>query len=301
MSDIKKLPVFDSLGEILSGVTRHYFQLLVVAWPAVIIILAAVLISSWQDYDAGVFSAYVANNGAPDFEAILAAQQKLKTVDAEILSWACQLLLLFASAVAAVRWHRFVLLGEGANGFGGVNVMRKEDGTYIWTTLKIFGVMFLAILAFAIVGTVLAVLKLPPAVYAVLAIPGLVIFFSLYLSLIRLSLALPDAALGQGGRVSDMYKASAGNSWRLLGLALLIGLVIATATIVIAFVVVKLAGALGLSFATSPALLVVGALLYMGVYLYFIMASVTMLSVAYREIIGLPPAPIMPSEPVSSF
>lgn len=291
MSDTRKLPVFASLGEVLSGVTRHYFQLLAVAWPAVIIILASAFILGWQYYEAGVFQAYVSNNGGPDLAAILAAQEKLAAPEVQALSWTAQLGLMLASAVAAVRWHRFVLFGEGANGFGGIKLLRKEDGLYIWTTIKVLALMFVALLAFIFLVMTVAAMKLPETANLALGLIAFIVAFWAYLVIFRLMLALPDASVGKGGRVFAVFRESAGNSWRLLGLALLVGLSMIAIMAVIALVIGLIVNVLGVGFTTSPAALAVAAAAYLGIYLYFLMAQITMLSVAYREIIGLPSAP----------
>jgi len=290
MSDTKKLPVFASLGEVLSGVTRHYVQLLVVAWPAVIIILASAFVLGWQYYEAGVFQAYVSDNGGPDLAAILAAQQKLEASEAQVLIWIAQFGLMLASAVAAVRWHRFVLFGEGANGFGGIKLLRKEDGLYIWATIKMLGVMLVAIAVVVALIMLIGMLKPRGVLATILAIPTMIFVIWLYLGFLRIMLALPDASVGQGGRVFAVFRASAGNGWRLLGLAMLVGLSMIAIMFAIALVIGLVVKVLGLGLTTSPAALAVAAIVYLGIYLYFLMAQITMLSVAYREIIGLPAA-----------
>lgn len=288
MLDTRKLPVFASLGEVLSGVTRHYFQLLVVAWPAVVFILGAAFALGWQYYEAGVFQAYVSNDGGPDMDAILAAQLRLSAPEAQAVSWIAQLVLILASAVAAVRWHRFVLLGEGANGFGNIKLIRREDGAYLWATFKLIVLFAVAIVALVILVTSVATLKLPVEVNLLLGFVVFVVAFWGYLTIFRFMLALPDASLGQGGRVFAMFGASAGNSWRLFALILLVGLSIFAFAFVVAVVLGLAVKAFGIEMAASPAAVAVAAIVYLAAYLYFLMAQITMLSVAYREIIGLP-------------
>jgi hypothetical protein len=94
-------------------------------------------------------------------------------------------------------------------------------------------------------------------------------------------IALPDAALGQGGRVMEAFRRTRGNSWRLLG-AFLILLVTAAILMVIAGLVLGALSGIGLVGT------VIGDILYAGVYLFSLMVQITMLSVAYREIVGMP-------------
>lgn len=54
---MKKLPVFQSVREVLSGVTRHYFQLLTAAWPAILVLIAASSVTVWNYYASGYFEA----------------------------------------------------------------------------------------------------------------------------------------------------------------------------------------------------------------------------------------------------
>ncbi|MES1990151.1 MAG: hypothetical protein V4441_04260 [Pseudomonadota bacterium] len=294
MSDSRKLPVFTSVGEVLSGVTRHYFQLLMVAWPALLIITFGVFVIGWQYYNVGLFSAYTADNGGPDVEAIMAAEAKLQTSTNMVFGSVMQLALAVASAVAAVRWHRFVLLGEGTGGVGGVQPLRREDGSYVWATIKIFVVLVLLILAFASVLVGIASLRLPDAAMSILGLVSVIAFFWLYLAFFRMMLALPDAALGQGGRLGDMYKASTGNGWRLLGFGFLLCLAVITIVALVAALFAAIFTTLGVKVSTSPIALSLIAVAYIAVYLFFLMTQITMLSVAYREIIGLPPVPSRP-------
>lgn len=50
---MRKLPVFRSVGEVFSGVTRHYLQLILAAWPAVILIAVGAVLYVWAYREAG--------------------------------------------------------------------------------------------------------------------------------------------------------------------------------------------------------------------------------------------------------
>jgi len=290
---MKKLPVFRSVGEVFRGVTRHYFQLLLAAWPAVVFLVAVQLLAGWGLAALG----YTA-------ESLTAAQMSAGGTREQFIEWIARVwpallviaavlaLFLLAGAVAAVRWHRFVLFGEGAGGAGAaVRALRAEDGSYIWTAIRIWAIVILAVLA---VGTLILLLATGPLV--LFAIP--IIFIGAIwanVAFLRMSLALPDAAIGRGGRIKLVFSASAGNGMRLFGFAILLGLVCLIPLLAMSviegvfqlFVVQR-----GVA-DTWPASLVV-ATLNGAIYLYFIMLQITMLSVAYREIVGLPQADAAP-------
>lgn len=295
---MRKLPVFATLGEVLSGVTRHYFQLLAASWPAVLVLLTAFSVYLWQLNSVGYFAALTANEGKPDLVALEAAGLALASGSNALIFYSAEIVLIVASAVAAVRWHRLVLLGEGTNGEGGVVVLRKEDGTYLLTLLKIILLVVLVVLVIGALIALTAMLKSVP-LYGLILIVMVVSLFILYFwligALLRLSLALPDASIGAGGRVFAVYKASAGNTMRLVGLTFLLGFVtlIGFAVIMVGWGAVT-GVALGAGASASLAVMGAGAVIGLAAYLYFLMAQVTMLSVAYREIIGLPGRELSP-------
>jgi hypothetical protein len=102
--------------------------------------------------------------------------------------------------------------------------------------------------------------------------------------LLRLMLALPDAAIGQPGKVIGIFPASQGNTWRMVGYGVLIGLIYTA----ILFGLVLILGLLGAVIGGGAiAVLLLGAV-GLAAYFYFLMLQITMLSVAYREIVGLP-------------
>lgn len=281
---MRKLPVFASVGEVLSGVTRHYFQLLFAAWPAVLVLLAAAGLLVWVYDSIGYFAAFTANDGGPDLAAIAAAAELINAGGNVWKVYGAQLLMALASAVAAVRWHRLVLLGEGANGDGGVIGLRREDGTYLFALLKI-----VLLAACGLVLFIPATLLLAMTDSVAIKIAASFLFPFLYFMAIgmwlRLSLALPDASVGAGGRVFAVFRASSGNTWRMLGVSLLLALI----AIIVIIAIFALVGAAGFaSVSSSPAILAATVVIYLAVYLYFLMTQITMLSVAYREIVGLP-------------
>lgn len=285
---MRKLPVFAALGEVLSGVTRHYFQLLVAAWPAVLVLLAAGGVVAWLYYSVGYFAAFAADEGKPDLAALEAAAIALTTGNNRWISYGAQILLAVASAVAAVRWHRLVLLGEGANGEGGVVPLRREDGIYLFALLKIVLLCICGMILFSVIALAMSM----TGSKALNVVIGLILVFFYFLAfglLMRLMLALPDASVGAGGRVFATFRASEGNTWRLVGFVMLLGFLTSTALVVAIFAIGAAANAAGItSVSGSPVFIALSVIVGLAIYLYFVMAQVTMLSVAYREIVGLP-------------
>ncbi|MCE9651058.1 MAG: hypothetical protein K8R18_15675 [Parvibaculum sp.] len=291
---MNRLPVFRSVGEVFSGVTRHYFQLLFVSWPAVLVTVAAGGLIGSMYRSAGYVAAMTANNGKPDLEAMLAAQARLYSGTGGLLLLAAFLVLVLASSVAAVRWHRLVLLGEGAGSASPVRFLRAEDGRYIWTYIKVFLLLAGLVMVFGIVLASLSVLKTRGNVSSqgplmLIVVPVALFFYFWVLTVyMRASLALPDAAVGMGGRVGAVFKASSGNGVRLVGYVLLIALALMVVTGVAMFGLGVVAAVLAKFDARIS--LAIGLIAYVGLYMYFLMIGITMLSVAYREIVGLPDA-----------
>lgn len=294
---MRKLPVFRSVGEVFAGVTRHYFQLLFVAWPAVVLLLAGTAAFYWVLYQAGLYGLTGMEQTAGAPEDVLERYREAFAAYSIVAIVAVVLAMVLAQAIAAVRWHRFVLLGEGAS-----VPFRREDVQYVWTTLKIlfFWFLFLIVLS-AVVGVIAAIVIFAGAVLfgdnapslavlgpaGIVLLPLVVVLHVFMLGIVmRLMLALPDAALGGGKGVLGTFAATSGNTWRISGFALLIYL-----PVFILFAVVEGVTALAL---TSAADLIgsiaamASAFISLALYLYFMMTQVTMLSVAYREIVGLP-------------
>ncbi len=286
---MRKLRVFRSVGEVFSGVTRHYFQLLVAAWPALVFVAIGVGLYVWFFYRAGIGDVFAKmGDGSPTTEIMQAYM--LASSSLEPGYYAAMLLIFIATAVAAVRWHRFVLLGDGS-----ASLLRTEDGRYIWTFIKVMFAYFLFLAALMLVFMGIAAVFAAvasvgtegsgslAATFMIVAAPlGFLAYLLILALLIRLMLALPDAAIGQPGRVVALFKATHGNTWRILGYMLLIGLIWIPLFVLAAFII----GAVAMLMGTAGGIL--AGVLYLAVYLYFLMTQITMLSVAYREIIGLP-------------
>lgn len=286
---MRKLPVFKSVGEVFSGVTRHYFQLVAASWPALVFMVAAIGVCVWSLGQAGISATFeMMREGRPVGETFAAYEAATSALGP--LYYVGSLIFSLASAVAAVRWHRFALLGSGR-----ADLLRTEDGRYIWTFVKIVLVFFLFIvvlmIAFAVAGALfVAVTGLgdgggqaengaPLAVAMITAIVVAAVYLICFAVMMRLMLALPDAAIGQAGRVLLVFKATRGNTWRMLGYFLLVWIPAFLGMAIVIGVFVAMPGMFGALLAATMGT---------AAYIYFLMTQVTMLSVAYREIVGLP-------------
>ena len=283
---MNKLPVIGSVSEVVSGVLRHYFQLIYVAWPAVLLLLFCFGAMLWVYLSSGLLDAAGGHNP----EDVKAALERMESSGNNLVFIFGGLLAGLASAVAAVRWHRFVLLGEGANGrLGQLRILRREDGSYIWTTIKLFLVYLLFIAALAILAILVVMVaraiggggERSSGTGLLVVLGAFALYVAALMVMFRLMIALPDAAVGEGGRVFEIFRRTQGNSWRLFGAFFLVFLLGGVALAITSVV-------LGLLAAIGFVGVLIGGLLYAGTYLFFLMMQITMLSVSYREIIGLP-------------
>ena len=286
---MRKLPVFRSVGEVFSGVTRHYFQLLLAAWPAVILIATGVALYMWSYQQAGLGEVFALLQSGASHEEIAAAMEAVEQGAMGPAYTVAIILMFLASAVAAVRWHRFVLMGEHSG-----MLLRREDFRYIWTFIKVillyFLLLFIGIFLVFGIQTITTIQSEAgnTGVAGVLAVGAvlLIVFGYLYILgfMLRTMLALPDASIGGTGKVFVIFSRSQGNTWRMAGYALMIGFAYGLIVLGLVLVLSLLAAALG-GGAIMTALVVAAGL---AAYFYFLMLQITMLSVAYREIVGLP-------------
>lgn len=291
---MRKLRVFRSAGEVFAGVTRHYFQLIALTWSALLFIALSTGLYIHTFYQNGmndVFALMQQDGVSPGqvFERYLEAAH---AVERDPLYYVAYLLFILASAVAAVRWHRFVLLGENRAAF-----LRFEDARYLWTLLKLFLLSLLAILI--LVGATAGIVyvlgdliempeqaKLPPFAGPLIFVAVVALYIFIVGLVLRLMMGLPDAAVGQRGRIFRTFGLTRGNTWRLGGYAVLIGFLTITGIIVLVLVLRYLGILVGIW--QNPLSWLFMVVFLIASYLYFLMLSITMLSVAYREIIGLP-------------
>lgn len=282
---MRKLPVWRSIGEVFSGVTRHYFDLIRVAPAGVALMLIAYLVLFW-------FS--------PADERGQLSKPLFFGLD-----WRLGALIVFLFLIgfpaAAVRWHRFVLLGERPSGLSSLSLFwGTKETRYLWTWLKLSGVL-------ALIGLVLVMLvmlaamggenvggwhttegKRTASIAAFLALG--IGCLALPYFVMRMSVAFPDAAIGQQGGIAKAWESTAGNAWRLWGYGVLVQFLAMAVTWCGGF---AMGLVMGLFFLLTRLNMVelatkIAVTLTLPFMLFQLMAMVTMLSVAYREIVGLP-------------
>lgn len=291
---MRKLPVIRSVSEVFSGVTRHYFQLVALTWSSLLFIVLSVGLNIYTYYQNGMNDVFglMRQEGTPSGQVLERFLEAAEAAERDPLYYVAYLLFMLASAVAAVRWHRFVLFGESRAAF-----LRFEDARYLWTLLKLVLLSLLAILIFigATAGTAYVMggliempeqIKLPPFAGLLIFIAIVALYIFLLGLILRLMMGLPDAAVGQSGRIFRAFGATRGNTWRLGGYAVLVGLlvflILLTGILTIGFILRYILWQSPLVWASVVVVVAAAA------YFYFLMLQITMLSVAYREIVGLP-------------
>ena len=276
-----KFQVFKSVGEVFSGVTRHYFELIWVARISAAIYMAA---SAIVTVSLGVA---IGSNalGRNEVESL-----KSMTPTVSLLVFVMVIALVVAALAAAVQWHRFVLLVErDGPAFG------QFKFGYFWTSIKIslvmIPVMFVAILLIALPFYFLAAATgAAGSVYYATFAAVLIAYVPVLIWAVRASLALPDVALGGLGSVFNAWEKTKGNGLRLLGYTVVVqGIVIIGVNLMLVAAILKpvFASVITPLAGTEE---IAASLICLPLQLYAVMVSVTMLSVAYREIIGLPDA-----------
>ena len=283
---MRKLPVFRSVGEVFSGVTRHFFELIRAAALPLLLMMALAA--------AGIFITMQSALGEWYMEMFRAATdpQQVPTPPPFTFVTFVGILVFFLLylglfAAVAVRWHRFVLFGEKP-GAGTPSLGGGLDFGYFRVILKLFFAMIFA--AIPVWGATAVVagfgVLAPGAATLVGGIAIFVLFFLLLMLIARISLALPDSAVGGEGSLGTMFDRSKGNSWRLIGYHALITLGLFLISLIYSLVL----GLLPIEPTGDDILMFLSAsvLLNIPLQLFTSMIGVTSLSVAYREIVGLP-------------
>ncbi len=275
MSDVRKFLVFKSAREVYSGVTRHYLDLFSSAPLAIAAYVAGVLIFS---YVSGNATRTGMSQEEPGSAMMQAWGHHVWLVPIIII------LVTVGVLASAVRWHRFVLLGERHRaGWGSY-----ENG-YLWSSLKIgfsiFGVILVGALLVVFTSAISKSYgELASGVKTVSFILLIVAYFWLFIFVTRLSLALPDVALGGKGALGQAWDRSRDNGWRLLGYWILVQAAVGIGAKIIDVIVFALISQVLDAFTAN----IVATVVTLPVSIYVLMIGVTMLSVAYREIVGLP-------------
>lgn len=186
--------------------------------------------------------------------------------------------------------------------------MGSGQTRYLWTSLKLTLVLLFAVFVLAMLVMFAAIggsnvagfhTEAGKSVGSTLAFIAIgLAYIALGYYVFRFSLAFPDAALGQGGSISEAWTRTEGNGWRLLIYGLLVQTPSSAITWIGGFVIgVVVKTVLSLAGVATPDLTMkIGMVFILPIMLFQWMVTVTMLSVAYREIVGLPSgmAPAMP-------
>lgn len=317
---MRKLPVFQSFKEVYSGVFAHFFELLRVAWlPLAISLLISALASWWLlQYLQAVPVLTASEMGGLSQEDAKAVQAAQMVAFLKMMPWVSASLFLqfIVMSAVAVGFHRFVLLGERHRGWGGTGFgFGRNELVYIWSMIKIGFVGLIAVLVLTIalgmiVGGALFVggtmdagaSGLTPALIGTI-LGYVVIAVVLLFVMSRLSIVLPHVALGNPSRIRFIWNTTKGNSWRLAAFFALVALCAALAS---AIAVAPLDLLLGIplmatqetvrDLAASPWKFALRFVVSIPLTLAWAMLTVTMLSVAYREIVGLPADGVAASE-----
>ncbi|MEQ8268043.1 MAG: hypothetical protein RH982_12665 [Parvibaculum sp.] len=290
----RRLPLARTISEVFAGATGNYVAFLSIVRIQVFFVVLGLALIVWSGYRAGI-------GDVPNMLRLGLPGEPGRYVLGMLISrmssfefYAGVALAFVSSAIVAIRLHRFILLADTKP--PPLAAYRR----YAWTLTKV--ALVYGLFGF-FVYYVLTLLMLPAQVDYVMEHRGsllVVWIFNLVFGLVRtvlasavsmrLSLALPDAATEGRGRVISTFVASHGNTWRLV----LCDLAVRCARLLLLWGLALGCGAVSGSFleefgklegATAfVVLLVLGAPLYF----YLLMLEVGLLSVAYREIVGLP-------------
>jgi hypothetical protein len=240
---MRKLPVFKALGHAFRSTTDNIGFAFHISWPWVLILLPF--------------------NVATNLYMVLNGLETGGEPNPEMLGkfFAVFIPLGLASIVAyssiAVNWHRYVLLDEIAQGW-----QRLRIDSLTWRYIGNFILIFLVLLACGIpVGAVLGLVSYllntlwGEELLLVLLIPATVALYAFaFIAAYRLMVKLPAVALGRTDfSLGDAWRATKGNSLRLLGLLILFVLcllLLAAGMFVITYLF-GLIGTVGLSLAVA--------------------------------------------------
>ena len=319
---MKKFPVMASVAEVFAGVFHHFAELVRVAWLPLILWLVISYLGNWiylqKEVHDPAFLLSITSEAGKSADEIKAIQAAKDTVDRHVMPVTGIWLFVeyLTASVVAVVFHRFVLLGNRNQGIAGTGFSYgRPELLYFWTFAKIGIVAFVGcMVALVIVALLLSPfisadsfkMKEGPETMASIAQLGGLLFvvaFSALFSTSRMVLLLPHVALGFANESGHIWRATKGNGLRLTLYMMIVFSIILAWAFIINWPVRKM---LGMDFLGNPAddlalannlwLFLASNLLTLPFVILSTMLSITMLSVAYREIIGLPTAPEMKPE-----
>jgi hypothetical protein len=206
-----KLPVFKAMGHAIRSTTDNIGFAFHISWPWMLMLLPLNVATNLY-----LVLNRLENAGEPN-PAMLG---KYFEVAAPLL-----LASIIAYASIAVNWHRYVLRDEIPRGW-----QRLRIDSLTWRYIGNFILIFLVLvacaipvaLAFALIGF-LANALFGGEMATVLLVPlALALYAFAFVGVYRLSIKLPAVALGRSDfSMGDAWRATKGNSWRLLGILIL--------------------------------------------------------------------------------
>lgn len=114
--------------------------------------------------------------------------------------------LLFAST--AVRWHRYILIGEMPK-HAWQPTLRKTTWSYIWTTIKLILAILIILIPVAIIMAMIAAVVInETGGLIVLTVVGFILNLFIYPFILRLSIVLPAAAVEKPLKFREALDAS---------------------------------------------------------------------------------------------
>lgn len=290
----RKLPVLLTIREVFVGTTQSYLAFLSASRFLVAVFAVGIALIVWAGYRAGIADVRgMVSLGIPGEPGRHAYEVFVSRMSSREF-YAGVVIVALASIFFVVRWHRYILLGEAASPPG------SAHRHYVWVLTKVGLVyaLFMAVLYYVTI-----VLPMRPVVDFVMENPGVLKVAWIYglgmgflrnvvssAIAMRLWLVLPEAALEARANVFRTFMASHGNTWRLV----LCDFGIRLFRMVLVFGLALLCGVAS-GFVFDPPGKLEGAFAFvvlfvfgLPAYLYFLMLEVALLSVAYREIVGLP-------------
>jgi hypothetical protein len=199
---MRLLPVIDAFAHALRSTSNNFGFAWHVSWPWMAVLLPVLL--------AGNIFIFMKTGGDPE---------RMGTGEF-IVVLITTLLNALAFASIAVNWHRYVLLDEVPKG---AERLRLDNTVwrYFGNTILIFLILFVVGLVIgAVLGFLAAFLGLFGQFVFIVGIVALALFS--ISAFYRFGIKLPGVALYRRDfGLADAWRSTTGNSWRILGLALL--------------------------------------------------------------------------------
>lgn len=185
--------------------------------------------------------------------AFLLVSTKLVPSSNSFLDWTAELLAFGAYVALAVAIHRHVLLSDSEKARPATVKTHVTFGLAV-IAVSVLGVMF--VMPVSMLGNLM--LGNSPATAMLL---GLVASVLAFYFVARLSLALPDRAIGRAAAVADVWRWSTNNGWNLVGVLFLPAFIVNLPVAIISSVSDTVMGQVVTALASIPVLIFEVALL----------------------------------------